>query len=39
MRFIPELVFKADTSLAYGARINKILSDINRTEEKGEQDD
>jgi len=28
MKFIPELIFKFDSSIAYGAKIDKILSEI-----------
>ena len=39
LRLIPELIFKGDTSLEHGARINKILSGIMSSTETGEQDD
>jgi len=40
LRFTPELIFKADTSIEYGAKINKILSGIiPTTEESGEKKD
>lgn len=38
LRFTPELIFKADVSLEYGAKINKMLIDIIPPAEKGETD-
>jgi len=38
LRFTPELIFKADTSLEYGAKINKLLSGIIHEPESGEKD-
>lgn len=38
LRMTPELIFKADTSLEYGAKINQILSGIIPNSEAGEND-
>jgi ribosome-binding factor A len=32
LRHIPELIFKIDESIAYGSRIEKLLSDIDKDE-------
>ena len=32
LRYIPELAFKMDESIAYGAKISKILAEVNKAE-------
>jgi ribosome-binding factor A len=40
LRFTPELIFRQDSSIEYGSKISRILSDIQNTEEgeKGSND-
>ncbi len=37
LRAVPEFIFKADHSIAYGAHINKVLKDVMGTAEKSEE--
>ncbi len=39
LRYTPELVFKMDESIAYGAKISKILAEVNKTGGDSNSDD
>jgi ribosome-binding factor A len=38
LRYTPELIFKLDDSIAYGTKINKIISGFKNEESKGDSD-
>jgi ribosome-binding factor A len=38
LRYTPELIFKLDDSIAYGTKINKIISGFKNEERKGDSD-
>ncbi len=38
LRYVPDLIFKQDTSFAYGSRIDRLISEIHREEENDRSD-